>query len=248
MKVALESHNPNWALEFAKVKSTLETIFSSVPIISINHVGSTSVPNLVAKPILDIAIVVLPLNLVAASAALVAAGYTACGELGIPDRWFFRQPQWAKDSYVLASGAMKQNTSVTVEGSMSLRNHLDVKRVLLEDEGLRDEYSKTKRDVVESKGEEGIEVDEYCVRKTGTIVKILRKAGWNEEVSLSTQLQKESLEWFEIGKWSLLYLPIFSAYVKVTFAMLMSKTGLGSGKKVERIRVIWLLPASCLAE
>jgi len=79
---------------------------------------------------------------------------------------------------------MKRNTYLTVEGSRNLRNHLDVKKVLLEDDGLRDEYGATKRNLVEESGEKGILVDEYCARKTRVVLKILRKAGWSEEVRL----------------------------------------------------------------
>jgi len=195
--VRLEQHNPSWALEFARVKASLENILSSVPVISILHVGSTSIPNLLAKPILDIDIVVSRSNLSAASFALESAGYVACGDLGIPDRYCFRQPGYIGDSYLTAGGDMKRNTYVTVEGCRNLRNHLDMKKVLLEDEHLRDEYAARKRDLLEGSGEEGIGIDEYCAGKTGVILKILRKAGWNEEVSiLNFGIVKELMVFF----------------------------------------------------
>ena len=183
MLVRLEPHNPAWALEFAKVKASLENILSSVPVISIVHVGSTSIPNLLAKPVLDIAIVVTRPDVPAASSALEAAGYAGLGELGVPDRWCFRQPGYVQDSYFAEGGSMKRNTYVTVEGCRNVRNHLDLKKVLLEDESLRDEYAARKRDIVDACGEDGIGWDEYCARKTEVILKILRKAGWSDEVS-----------------------------------------------------------------
>ena len=53
--VKVEKYNPEWQEEFNKEKKKLKKIFGDVAI-SIEHVGSTSVVGLSAKPIIDIAI------------------------------------------------------------------------------------------------------------------------------------------------------------------------------------------------
>lgn len=53
--VKVEKYNPQWQEEFSKEKENLEKIFGDVAK-SIEHVGSTSVVGLSAKPIIDIAI------------------------------------------------------------------------------------------------------------------------------------------------------------------------------------------------
>jgi len=53
--VKVEKYNPQWQEEFNKEKKNLKKIFGDVAI-SIEHVGSTSVVGLSAKPIIDIAI------------------------------------------------------------------------------------------------------------------------------------------------------------------------------------------------
>ena len=53
--VKVEKYNPEWQEEFNKEKKNLKKIFGDVAI-SIEHVGSTSVVGLSAKPIIDIAI------------------------------------------------------------------------------------------------------------------------------------------------------------------------------------------------
>ena len=53
--VKLEKYNPEWQEEFNKEKKILKKVFGDVAI-SIEHVGSTSVVGLSAKPIIDIAI------------------------------------------------------------------------------------------------------------------------------------------------------------------------------------------------
>ncbi|KAK9376653.1 putative UPF0157 protein YqkA [Lipomyces chichibuensis] len=184
MPIIIEPHNPAWIIEFNNAKSTLEEILKDVPIVSINHVGSTSVPGLIAKPVLDIHIVVTASNLFSARQALVAAGYADCGEMGIPDRYAMREPGFSQ-SQVAGTGAgtgvqegMRRNTYVVLDGSTSLRNVMDLKRMLLADEALRVEYGNVKRKLVEA----GIEdVNVYCKGKTECILGILRKAGWGEE-------------------------------------------------------------------
>jgi len=61
----------------------------------------------------------------------------------------------------------------------SLRNHRDVKRVLMEDVELRKEYAETKRMLVEDKGIDDLE--EYAKGKNEIVNKILKKAGWTDE-------------------------------------------------------------------
>lgn len=52
-KVRLEPHNPEWAKMYETEARELKRIFDSLAI-DINHVGSTSIPNICAKPIIDI--------------------------------------------------------------------------------------------------------------------------------------------------------------------------------------------------
>ncbi len=53
--VKVEKYNPEWEEEFNKEKKNLKEIFGDVAV-SIEHVGSTAVVGLSAKPIIDIAI------------------------------------------------------------------------------------------------------------------------------------------------------------------------------------------------
>ena len=52
-KVRLEVHNPEWTKMFEAEAEELRRIFGSLAI-NIDHVGSTSIPNICAKPIIDI--------------------------------------------------------------------------------------------------------------------------------------------------------------------------------------------------
>jgi len=55
MKIKIEEHNPGWSSQFEQIKDDLKTILGKLNP-KIEHIGSTSVPNLAAKPVIDIAI------------------------------------------------------------------------------------------------------------------------------------------------------------------------------------------------
>jgi GrpB-like predicted nucleotidyltransferase (UPF0157 family) len=60
---------------------------------SIEHIGSTAVPGLAAKPIIDIDVVVADeADVAEAIAMLAAAGYPHKGDAGVPGREAFDQP------------------------------------------------------------------------------------------------------------------------------------------------------------
>lgn len=87
--VVVVPYRPEWPGLFAAEARQLAAAFGS-NLITIYHIGSTSVPGLSAKPIIDFMPVVHSLDRIAgAEAALVALGYTARGENGIPGRRFF---------------------------------------------------------------------------------------------------------------------------------------------------------------
>ena len=73
--VRLEEYSPEWADEFLAERTELESIFGD-SVKTIEHVGSTSVPGLKAKPIIDIAIGVDGLSSFNAAIVLDFAGYS----------------------------------------------------------------------------------------------------------------------------------------------------------------------------
>lgn len=139
---------------------------AGVPVVAIEHVGSTSVPGLAAKPIIDCDIVVEEAHVEAACAVLVSLGFAPLGELGIPQRWAFAEPERLKGTA----------TYVIVVGSLSLRNHLAVRDALRADPELRDEYGEVKKRV----GAEAADIYEYGAGKNATVQRILEAAGLSE--------------------------------------------------------------------
>lgn len=163
--ITVADYDPAWPERFDALRSQYAGAMAAagVPVVAIEHVGSTSVPGLAAKPVIDCDIVVREAHVAAASGVLISLGFTPLGELGIPQRWAFKEPG-------RLSGT---NTYVIVDGSLSLRNHLAVRDVLRADELLRDEYAAVKKRA----GAHAADIDEYGQAKAATVQKILAAAG-----------------------------------------------------------------------
>ena len=163
--ITVADYDPAWPGRFESLRAEYAAAMAAaaVPLVAIEHVGSTSVPGLAAKPIIDIDIVVLEADVTAASGVLVSLGFTPQGDLGVPQRWAFRAP----------ARLPRTNTYVIVDGCLSLRNHLGVRDVLRSDEALRDEYAIVKKQA----GARLDNIDEYLAAKNDIVQKILIAAG-----------------------------------------------------------------------
>src|SRR5919201_2177405 len=89
--VRLVPYDPAWPTLFAEESARLTASIGGLAL-RLEHVGSTAVPGLLAKPVLDILAGFPPESEVEPYvAALVRAGYVHRGEQGIPGREFFRR-------------------------------------------------------------------------------------------------------------------------------------------------------------
>ncbi len=87
--VHLTDYDPQWPIFFNDEKRRLERIFGK-NIIAIEHFGSTAIPGLKAKPIIDILIGLPSLSLSDKYIQeLTKLGYTGFGEAGVPGRLYF---------------------------------------------------------------------------------------------------------------------------------------------------------------
>lgn len=167
--IEVRDYDPAWPDQFEKLRAEYAAAFeaAAVPFVSIEHVGSTSVPGLAAKPVIDIDIVVSAADVDVATSVLVSLGFEPRGELGIPQRWAFWEPERFAGT----------NTYVVVAGSLALRNHLAVRDTLRADPDLRREYGHVKKTV----GATAADIYEYGAGKNATVQRILAAAGLNDE-------------------------------------------------------------------
>jgi GrpB-like predicted nucleotidyltransferase (UPF0157 family) len=83
--IVVVPYDNKWVIEFEKIKDNVLPVIHN-DIISIEHVGSTSVPGLWAKPIIDINIIVENAKLQVVIEKLSGIGYEHEGNLGIEGR------------------------------------------------------------------------------------------------------------------------------------------------------------------
>lgn len=89
-RVVVLPYDPQWPAEFDAIRQELEAVIGDL-ILGVEHVGSTSVPGLSAKPIIDIDVVIRDYGLFdEVMGRLRSVGYQHEGDLGIRDREAFR--------------------------------------------------------------------------------------------------------------------------------------------------------------
>jgi GrpB-like predicted nucleotidyltransferase (UPF0157 family) len=114
--VHVSDYDNAWPHVFEALRDHLAESLRDVAL-SIEHVGSTAVPGLAAKPTIDIDVVVAsPRDVPPAIARLESLGYRHEGDLGVPGREAFGAPDGVP--------AHHHHLYVVVEGSPAHENHI----------------------------------------------------------------------------------------------------------------------------
>jgi len=163
-EVVVVDYDPAWAHAFQALRACLEPALTGVAT-RIEHVGSTAVRGLSAKPIVDLDVVVLiDPDVPRAIEVLEGLGYQHRGDLGITGREAFLAP----------AGAAPHHLYVCVEGSLALRNHLAVRDVLRQDAELASEYSAIKLRLAKRFPND---IEGYIEGKSEVLQRILARGG-----------------------------------------------------------------------
>lgn len=162
--VRIVEYDPAWPRRFAEERAVLAEAFAGTRA-TIEHIGSTAVPGLGAKPVIDILAGVA--NLAAAEsriAALEAAGYEYVREYDavLPERRYFRKPR---------SGRRAFHLHCVVEGGDLWVRHLAFRDHLRAHPAAAAAYLALKRDLASRCSKE-----DYADGKSGFIAGILRSA------------------------------------------------------------------------
>ena len=99
--VELHNYNPKWKQEYEEEKELLENVLGN-RIIEIHHIGSTSIDGLMAKPIIDILVVIKSLSEIPEIESILQNyNYHNRGNQGVSDRIFFAKgPEEARSHYL----------------------------------------------------------------------------------------------------------------------------------------------------
>ena len=166
--VRIVTYDPAWPATFEKLRARAARALGDLSL-RIEHVGSTSVPGLHAKPVIDMTVVVRSaMDVHSAVQALATIGYEHRGDLGIVCREAFHAPDDLPEHHLY----------VCTEGSTPLVNHEHVRDHLRIHEADRLAYGALKRGLAR---EHGGDVDAYTRAKTAFLLRILGGAALSAE-------------------------------------------------------------------
>lgn len=158
--IVISEYDPRWPALFCELRDGLPAGLRMCAR-SIEHVGSTAVPGLAAKPIIDIDVVVADeADVAEAIAMLAAAGYPHKGDAGVPGREAFDQPPHLPEHHLY----------LCVEGAGPLVAHLRLRDHLRANPGTAREYAALKRELAAAYGDDR---EGYTEAKTAFIERVL---------------------------------------------------------------------------
>lgn len=165
-KVIVVPYDYRWKEEFEIIKLYLEKAIKN-SIISIEHVGSTSVEGLSAKPIIDIDVVIKNYDsFQGVKSGLECLGYHHEGDLGIKDREAFK--------YTEKCEFMAHHLYVCPQNSQELKRHIAFRDYLKTHDEDRDKYSEIK---LQASKKYPTDIDGYIETKSPLINEIYKKIG-----------------------------------------------------------------------
>ena len=163
--ITVVPYDSEWKNEFERIKGELAPFVSGL-VISIEHVGSTSVQGLYAKPIIDIDIVIKKECFEAVKEQLVKAGYFHIGNLGIEGREVFE--------YKDKSHLMEHHLYVCDKDNDELKRHIALRDFLQKNDEYCRKYNEIKIEMAKNHPHD---IDSYILGKQPVILEIYEKCG-----------------------------------------------------------------------
>jgi GrpB-like predicted nucleotidyltransferase (UPF0157 family) len=163
-RVEVRTYDPEWPHMFERIRAHVWPHVRHAAI-SLEHVGSTSVPGLRAKPVVDACIVVASRgDIPPVVMALTAIGYVHRGDLGVSDRAVFKPPPSLPKHHLYASP----------QGSLSVKNQMGLRDYLRARPEAAREYGDLKASLAARFPED---IDSYIAGKSEFILGVLQQIG-----------------------------------------------------------------------
>jgi GrpB-like predicted nucleotidyltransferase (UPF0157 family) len=167
-RVQVVAYDPAWPDIFERVRTYVWPAVRGIAR-SIEHVGSTAVAGLSAKPVIDACIVADSReDIVACIKRLETIGYKHKGNLGVPEREAFSRPE----------NLPRHHLYLSPRNSLSLRNHLGLRDYLRSHPIAAQQYGELKASLA---GRFPEDIDSYIGGKTEFILGVLREIGLTED-------------------------------------------------------------------
>jgi GrpB-like predicted nucleotidyltransferase (UPF0157 family) len=169
-KVEVVAHNPLWRDEFQTESGKIAGALGE-NVVAVNHIGSTSIPDIFAKPIVDILVEVRDIAKVDESGSgMQSLGYEALGEYGIAGRRYFRKNN--------SDGVRTHHVHTFEAGSAASVRHLAFRDYLIAHPLEAQKYSELKQILARQFPQD---MDAYIDGKDAFVKEIERRAlAWRE--------------------------------------------------------------------
>ena len=164
-RVIVVPYDESWKAEFERIKEELLAVLIDYAM-AIEHVGSTSVPELYAKPIIDVDIVIDEKMFDTIKAQLGDIGYTHIGDLGVEGREAFK--------YENKPHLLEHHLYVCNKNADELERHLALRNFLRSNGEYRNKYSELKIKLAKMYP---YDIDSYINGKQSLILEIYEKCG-----------------------------------------------------------------------
>ncbi len=136
-EVVVVPYDPRWPSTFQRVAGEVKEALGEC-LVEMHHIGSTSIPGIHAKPIIDVLAVTGDLTEVDRRAARMREiGYEPMGEFGIDGRRYFRRDD--------AAGVRTEQVHAFASGSPHLLRHLAFRDYLRAHGEVAQEYARLKQ-------------------------------------------------------------------------------------------------------
>jgi GrpB-like predicted nucleotidyltransferase (UPF0157 family) len=163
--VKVVPHDPRWRDAF-HAEATRVAAALGDNVVAIHHVGSTAIPGIHAKPVIDLLVEAAELAGVdRRTPAMEALGYEAMGEYGIPGRRYFRRDD--------GEGTRTHNLHAFLAGSAEVERHLAFRDYMIAHPDEARAYGELKRKLA---AEHPRSMDAYMDGKDGFIREMDRRA------------------------------------------------------------------------
>lgn len=167
-RVEVLPYNEEWPQTFGRLRDIVWPSVSDFAL-ALEHVGSTAVPGLAAKPVIDLCIVIRArADALLGVERLSRLGYVHRGDLGVPDREAFGHPETLP----------RHHLYMAPQGSLSLRNQLAVRDFLRANPDRANAYGDLKHRLAQQFPND---IDGYIEGKTDFILEILKETGFTDE-------------------------------------------------------------------
>lgn len=154
--IRVVGYDESWESDFRREAALLREALGGV-LLEVHHIGSTAVPGLAAKPVIDILLEVVSLEAMDGRAEeMIALGYRPRGENGIAGRRYYQRGDANRTHQVHAY----------VRGDAHIRRHLAFRDYLRTHGDIADEYARIKREAADACAGDS---EVYCDMKDGFI-------------------------------------------------------------------------------